>query len=121
MKTTILCLASLLSFSAFGAEKYVCNQYNRENEKILQTTAVLTPAQEGEVQEGVPHPYRLALFNGANAVEELESEGVVMLEDVMFEFKSTDAKKARFMLYLDEMEESSLSIAGEEKGDFICR
>jgi hypothetical protein len=121
MKSMILALmvSCVLSASAFAGEKLVCNEYSRRTSKLLQTTVVLTPMKEGEIREGQKFPYRLERFVGAEVMANLEVEGTVLTEDVSFEFTSKD-KKLSFHVYMDEMNESGLTLEGKTSS-YICR
>jgi|GEM_PF-1719770 len=121
MKNALIILSLIVSsISAFGAEKYVCNKYDRRTDKIEQSTVVLTPMQNGRIEEGVPMKYRLELYEGASTSPKMDVEGVVLSEDVSFAFEAND-KKTSFHIYLDEMNESSLSLNSKKSGDYICR
>lgn len=122
MKLSLITILTVCgtALSAFSAEKYVCVSYNRANDRLSQETIVLTPKLSGEVVEGVPAPYSLELFKGAKVSSLLEVDGVVNTEDVSFDFISND-KKVSFDIFLDEMNESSLTIDGKDHGSFICR
>ncbi len=124
MKAILVSLMSLASASAFaaGAEKYVCNEFDPANDKLLQHTIVLTPEQAGDLEEEVPFKYSLKIYSGSEIQETLESDGNLVLEDVRLEFNSTDGKKANFVVYLDEgMKDGKLKIGNKKMGDFVCR
>lgn len=121
MKSLMLSLivSSVLSANALAAEKLVCSEYSRRTSKLLQTTVVLVPSKDGELREGQKFPYRLELYKGAEVVADLEIDGAVLTEDVSFEFTSKD-KKVRFHVYMDEMNESGLTVDGKTTS-YICR
>lgn len=123
-------LLSILTLSAFAEEKFICQEYDRETEKLLNRTVVLTPRgeateklnDEGEY-EAMQIPYSFELYEGIEFFPEISAKGTVLTEDVYFSFTSND-EKVGFSMYLDELEESGLSLisdSGEENADFICR
>ena len=121
MKSMMLALmvSSVFSASAFAGEKLVCNEYSRRTSKLLQSTVVLTPLKDGVLREGEKFPYRLERFAGAAVMAELEIDGSVVTEDVSLEFTSKD-KKVRFHVYMDEMNESGLTLQGKTTS-YVCR
>lgn len=121
MKKMILTALTLVSTAALAdAQKYVCNEYDRATDALKQTTLVVMQTGEGTLIEGESMPFVLEMYKGANVIPDLTVDGVVLTEDVMFNFESND-KTVQFHLYLDEMNESSLTIEGKDVGSFICR
>lgn len=115
-----LALSSLFSLSSFAVEKYVCVEYDRGTGKLKQQTVVLTSLDKTPLKEGRPGKFLLELYQGAGTVEAISTEGRADLEDVQLNFESVN-KKVNFTIFLDELNESSLSINGKDAGDFICR
>ena len=125
---------ALLSVSAFAAttnQKYVCQEYIYGTEKILPRTVVLEQvgpsediydADEDSEEYGWESktPYSVTIYeNGIKAYPYDRTKGFVLEADVMFEYKSEDGKVG-FSMYLDEMNESSLSIDGNKVNNFFC-
>ena len=112
-------ISVLFSTSAFAADKFVCTEYDRHYDSLLQTTVVLMPNDKGEIKEGVAFKYSIEVYDGANVTPTLETEGQVLTEDVMFNFQSVDGK-TKFHIFMDEMNEAGLEVDGAAKGSYIC-
>lgn len=118
MKALICGLVLLVSSAAFAEnQKFVCVQYDRGTEQLINKTVVLQQTGAGEFKEGIPMAFFLEIYEGQYPVAAYK--GVAETEDVMFNFTSNDGK-ASFSMYLDEMNESSLTIDGNDHGDFMC-
>ena len=109
----------MISTSAFAADKFVCTEYDRHYDSLLQTTVVLMPIDKGEIKEGEAFKYSIEVYDGANVTPTLEAEGAVLTEDVMFNFESSDGK-TKFHIFMDEMNEAGLELDGVAKGSYIC-
>ena len=121
MKNFIRSLILLaLTTPAMAAEKYVCIEYSRSTDMLKQNVVVLTPAGRGVLRDGGTLAYTLEAFKGADTAPVWEISGIVSQEDVSFGFESNDGK-TKFHIYLDELNESSLSISGHSRGSYICR
>lgn len=126
-----LVFLSLLSFGAIAGDydKIVCQQYDKETEKVLPATLILTKSGktlEGDFTdedlqyEASKTPYTMTIAKeGFNSWEGAEFKGYVLSEDVHFLFKSED-KSVSIMIYLDEMEDARLVINGKNAGTFFC-
>lgn len=123
-------LLSALTLSAFAEEKFICQEYDRKTETLLNRTVVLTPMgqateklnDEGEY-EAMQIPYAFELYEGIDIFPKVSAKGTVLTEDVWFSFTSHN-QKVGFSMYLDELEESGLSLisdSGEEVAYFVCR
>ncbi len=132
MKFLVLLIAiSGFAHSAYAAsERMVCQEYDRESDKLLNKTVVLTPTgpskdkldEKGEYI-AVETPYLISIYEGSSTYTEQEFSGHVLSEDVNFNFESDDGKIV-FYTYLDEPAESGLVIkdGGKEvSSDFVCR
>ena len=81
---------------------------------------VLTQIGDEKIEENVPARFYFELFRGPSTLADLETEGTVTTEDVYFAFNSDD-NKVHFQTYLDELEESSLTLNNKDRGTFVCR
>lgn len=106
--------------AANPAARWVCNEYDRADEKLKQRTVVLAQTDTQGLVEGSALAFSLEMYEGAGVSPKLSVDGKVEHEDVMVDFQSDDGKVG-FNLYLDEMNESSLTLDGEDAGDFVCR
>ena len=114
-----LVASAVVSSSAFATGKLVCNSYGK-SQKITQQTVVLTPTKL-EASDGQTVPYLLEIYKGADVTEETSVKGTVYEEDVSFTFTSTNGDIV-FNVFLDEMGESSLTVADKQSKElFICR
>lgn len=98
----------------------VCHQYDRQSDALLQRTVVLVNRDEKPIVEGEKIPFSLESWDGSEQFRAESVDGVVETEDVMFFFTSTDGKTS-FRHFMDEINEASMSIAGADAGDYICR
>jgi hypothetical protein len=117
MKTALLIAASFfvtLTAQAKGT-KYICKEVGDFGPK---KSLVLTQVSDREIKEGVKERFLLEVFEGSEKEPSLSVNGFVTTEDVMFQFKSSD-RKVSAMIYLDEMEESSLA-QGRKTTSFDC-
>lgn len=131
MKSLVISLLVLGSISVFSGDydKLVCQRYNYQSGKVLQSTIVLE--KTGKALEGyhkVPElqyeaekiPYRLTFYkNGPESFNGVDYEGYVYTEDVDF-FFTTDNGKVSFRLYLDEMNEGTFSKARMKTQNYFC-
>lgn len=120
MKAFLIATLMLGSLSALAHEKYVCQEYNFTSGALKNSTVVLTQTGPGELTEGKKMKFSFELFKKNSLLSELEAEGTVETEDVSFLFTSND-KKISFHIYLDEMNQSSLTVNKIDKGMFLCR
>ena len=127
MKTLLVLLTLFVSFSSFSFEKHVCQEYNLKTKKMLNRTLILEKigAESDQLDENGNYeatkiPYKISFFEGIEAFSEDEHSGIVLTEDVRFEFTSND-KKIKFLLYLDEWEKAYLTIKGQKTSYFVCR
>jgi hypothetical protein len=102
----------LASAQAFAGSKYVCNEQGGKK------TIVLTGENES-LKEGEKYSYTLELFEKSEVMSDLRVEGTVETEDVMFSFTSNDGKVS-FMIFMDEMDQSHLTLNGKDAGQFTC-
>ncbi len=127
MKNLFILFILLISFNSFSFEKYVCQEYDRATKSMLNRTVILEKIgiasdhldDEGNY-EATKIPYKLSFFKGIEPFSESEHKGIVLTEDVWFEFTSKD-KTITFTLYLDEWEEAYLTIKGQKTSYFVCR
>ena len=71
--------------------------------------------------EGQQLSFMMETFTGAQTfTDNGEVLGMVLTEDVQVHFTSEDGA-VKFGIFLDEMNESSLTLDGSTKSDFICR
>lgn len=113
MKTLILALA-LLSLNAFAGEAYTCTQLDVVGGPGL--TLTLTQIGDSEIREG--RPYRFHLVLAAPGAVILDEVATVQTEDVMFSFR-VKSKPIKGMIYLDELDQTWLTIKGQRM-DFDC-
>ena len=104
---------------AVAAEKYVCSRFDRTTGRLLQNTVALHPLESGDVIEGVPLKYAFELYDGPSVTPSLRVEGTVVTEDVIFRFTSYDGK-VRFNIFLEELNESNLTLDGDDGGGYVC-
>ena len=128
----LLLLTTSLSFAG-DYDKFVCQEYDRATEQLLQNTIVLSQTGEGKDKLndqgeyiGYELPYSLELYEGLDVFPEFSAKGLVLTEDVYFGFEGKDKKgqKVNFTIYLDEMEEAGLvriADGNEVFSDYICR
>jgi hypothetical protein len=98
----------------------VCSDYDRKTEALLQRTAVLTKTDKAPLEEGKKVAFDLEIMDGVQTFADDTISGTVETEDVSFVFTSKD-KKTVFHHFMDEINESGLTIDGKDRGDFICR
>jgi hypothetical protein len=122
MKNLSILLALLASSSALAGEKYVCNEYDPTTEQLLQTTVVLTQKGDEPIVEGKSVKFSLELFRGSSTEAEVSVAGKARTNDVKFVFTS-DNRKVSFSMYLDEANQSSLSLSSRSSDStiFVCR
>mgnify|MGYP000473180231 CR=1 FL=1 len=117
MKKSILVLGLLISSMAQAAgAKYVCTQ---QGGGAAARTVVLTQTGDREILENRAEDFRLEVYEAGQVTATLEKDGKVLTEDVMFSFKSDD-RAVSFMIYLDEMDQSSLRVRGQRTTRFTC-
>lgn len=118
----VLVIFGILIAAAVHAEpvKLVCQKYNRSSGHMLKQTVVLQQTGQGKLEEGTPMKFQLEIFEGSESWTDTSVSGLVETEDVMFKFTSDDGK-ITFHVFMDELEESSLSIDGKDQGDYVCR
>lgn len=98
-----------------------CTDYDRESNKLGQKTVVLTQTDGKGLVEGQELAFMMETYAGAQTfTDNGEVLGVVLTEDVQVQFSSEDGA-VKFGIFLDEMNESSLTLDGSTKSDFICR
>jgi hypothetical protein len=98
----------------------VCSDYDRKTDALLQRTAVLTKTDKTPLEEGKKVPFALEIIEGARTFADETIAGTVQIEDVSFVFTSKDERTV-FHHFMDEINESGLSIDDKDRGDFICR
>ena len=130
----LLILASVIGSVAYAGDdmfdKYVCLEYDRKAETLSTDHIVLMPLQ-GDAKEsldengnyiGMEKKYLLDVYIGRKLIATYR--GKVLQEDVHFQFTSDDGT-ANFHIYLDELEESGLTIVEDGKvilsSDYECR
>ncbi|HAZ11979.1 MAG: hypothetical protein A2X86_06990 [Bdellovibrionales bacterium GWA2_49_15] len=115
MKTAFLIGTLLLSVTANAAGvKYIC----KETTEYQKQTLILTQVTDREIKEGVKERFVLEVYQGYEKEPRLVTKGYVSTEDVMFSFKSDD-KLVSAMIYLDELDQASLSEGRKDTG-FDC-
>jgi hypothetical protein len=119
MKTTLTIALLLISNQAFSGEKYVCQEIDYDADQYKQRTVVLTQLNDKKIEENVAAPFMLELYEAVDVTPDLVVKGDVLTEDVMFAFESKD-KSVRFQIYLDELDESTLTLKGIDSS-YICR
>lgn len=128
MKILVSIFTLVLTLNTFAFEKYVCQEYDRKTEKILDRTIVLSPTgepsdhigEDGEY-ESTKIPYSFVIYKGLDTFRAYSQKGTVYTEDVHFRFEAKDSGLS-FDLYLDEMEEGYLKLTSDAKIDFfVCR
>ena len=130
MKMIQLLLLTTLTLSAFAEGKFFCQEYDRKTEQMLSRSVVLTPIgeateklnEDGEY-EAMLIPYQIEVFDGLKYFPVISTKGTALTEDVWFDFTSND-NKVGFSMYLDELEESGLSLISDDSqinSDFVCR
>lgn len=114
MKAILISLMSLvMSSSAFASgAKYICKEtgvkpgYNKR-------TVVLTQFGDAEVKEGKTYAFGFQVFDGVSKKPTLSTKVFVQTEDVLFAFGNRE-EAISGMIYLDEMDQASVEIAGEK-------
>ncbi|MES3036476.1 MAG: hypothetical protein V4736_01095 [Bdellovibrionota bacterium] len=118
MKTlTVIAVSVLMSSFANANTKYVCREIEGDKQTVVLTLDEKKPVLD--IKEGVKYKYTLALYRTNTYSPDLEVKGTVETEDVMFDFTSND-KRVSFSIFMDEMDQSNLSIRGEESSQFVC-
>jgi hypothetical protein len=128
IKKSILLITLIFTSNTFAFEKYVCQEYDRSTEKILDRTMVLNPTgkpsdhlDESGDFESTKIPYSFTLYSGLDTFYARSIKGFVYTEDVIFKFIASDSELS-FDLYLDEMEEGYLKLTKDtETVFFVCR
>jgi hypothetical protein len=92
---------------------FSCQETNKKSPKtIILKKATLKPIKENE-----PVAYELKIIQAPAVGSEPEvvmtAKGVVITEDVIFDFTSLD-KKVRVKIYLDELDMAYLTLNGKE-------
>lgn len=100
--------------------RWVCNEYDRDSNKLKQRTVILSQTDDQGLVEGSALAFAFELYEGSDIGDSMAVEGKVEHEDVNVNFTSADGK-VTFGIFLDEMNESSLTIEGEQGGDYVCR
>lgn len=117
MKTLLAVIVLSVSTSSFAGIKYICKEITK-NSWDNKKTMILTQIGNASVEEGVKYPFQLEVFESGNSRAILSEKVTVETEDVMFGF-SNKAKKISGMIYLDELEETSLTV-GKKEYRFNC-
>lgn len=99
--------------------RWVCREYDRGTQAAKQRTVVIEQTDDQGLTEGKKLGFSIDLYKGAENYPELSAKGIAQTEDVSFNFKSSDGKVG-FNIYLDEMNESGLTLNGQDSGDFVC-
>lgn len=104
---------------------FVCRDYSRTTGLDGSSTVVLTQTQKGKVSDGGPaRAFRLDFYRQGDPRSDhmptWKKSGHVSLEDVSMFFVSDD-KNVSFNIYLDELDESTLTLKGASKRDYHCR
>lgn len=110
-------LLALISFvfitsSSFAAEKIICTEIVEMNGDIPRTM-VLTKIGTRLLQEGDKGFYKLELFKGKKRTLILSEKVIVQTEDVMFFFENK-AKSISGTIYMDELDQTHLSLKTED-------
>ena len=118
--TIVILMGLNLNAGVGNFGKYVCQEYDRTTEKLLQKTVVLVQAGQAvdKLDENghyiaMEAPYLLEVYEGINFFPIHSVRGTVISEDVNFHFTSEDGTIG-FSMYLDEMEESGLSVNNQQ-------
>ena len=103
----------LISSSTFASdEKITCNEIVLMNGDVSRTM-VLTKISVRPLREGEKAPYKLELFKGKKNILILSEKVIVETEDVQFMFENK-AKKISGMIYMDELDQTSLTLKNED-------
>lgn len=98
-----------MSTEAAGV-KYICKEIVNYGPK---QTLILTQVSDQVLREDVKERFLLEVYEGSEKQPRLISKGYVITEDVMVNFVS-DNKKIKTIIYLDEMEETVLTVNKKE-------
>lgn len=119
MKTlffAFLVTQSLLAQTALAqGVKHIC----KEMTDYQRQTLVLTQVYDRDIKEGVRERFTLEVYPAGVKQPRLVKSGYVSTEDVMFQFESDD-KKVSVSLYMDEMDQTTLSEKGKKDVSFDC-
>lgn len=117
MKLSPFALALVVSASAQAAgTQYICKELQGDETR----TVVLTQVGSRKIVEGKKEPFVLELYKTGQKTPLLVAEGTVETEDVMFNFTSAD-KRTVFGIYLDELDQSYLTLKGQKTSYFDCK
>lgn len=117
MKSIFALIILTVSTFSFGGTKYICKEITK-NSWDNKKTMILTQIGHSSIEESVKYPFLLEVFESGNSRPVLSEKVTVETEDVMFGF-SNKAKKISGMIYLDELEETYLTI-GKKEIRFNC-
>lgn len=111
-------LSSSLSFASSdeGYLEYSCVQTHTDSSRPLWFSLVAEKA--GRVLEGVPAGFVLRVYSGDAERPFLTKRVIVEVEDVTFDFATTD-KSISGRIYLDELDQTSLNL-GKHSYRFDC-
>lgn len=110
MKLIIAAIVLMTSTLAFSGEKYICKELKESWES--KSSFILTQIGDEEVREGQKHTFMLEVYEGNSSKPVLAEKVTVETEGVMFAFKNS-AKKIKGMIYLDELDQTYLTIKGK--------
>jgi hypothetical protein len=99
--------------------RFVCREYDRATQQLLQRTVVFAQAGADGLVDGKKAAFTLDVYEGTEAVAATEVEGTAETDDVQVSFKSKDGKVG-FTMFLDELNESTLRLDGGAGGEFAC-
>ncbi|MES2962697.1 MAG: hypothetical protein V4760_02330 [Bdellovibrionota bacterium] len=120
-KAVILAVLAFSPSAFADSTKLVCRELEGDRQTVVLEIA---PGQEaklgrtGSLKEGVKYDFVLSLYTDNQAHTSKEFTGTVETEDVMFSFQSKDGKLS-FQVYMDEMDQSSLTVDGKSTS-FAC-
>ncbi len=114
MKAILISLLSLgISTSAFASgTKYFCKETNSKP-GAARRTVILTQFGDAKLEEGKTYAFGFQVFEAPAKNPILSTKVFVQTEDVMFAFDNR-AEGISGMIYLDEMDQASVEIAGEK-------
>lgn len=119
----IVTLFSILSVPVFAGSKYICKELDSKDD--VGRTLILTQVGHAKIEEGKHYNFQLELFQNYNSTPVLSEAVTVTTEDVQVFFKNAKNKRTKLSgtIYLDELDQTSLTIRGPRKLEyrFDCR
>ncbi len=112
-------IITLILFSGLVARADGAKYFCKERAEFEKRTVVLTQVTDLAIKEGDKTSFTLEIYTYSKTPQ-ISVKGTVEMKDVMLTFTSQD-QKVRFEIYMDELDQASLNLKGENKSiPFEC-